>query len=99
MPNHFSYKEFNFFSISSPLTTQVPQAVGAAYAMKLKNTKQVAMTSFGDGSSSEGDFHVGMNFAGVWKVPCVFLLNNNQYAISVPVRPQTPSETVAQKGG
>jgi 2-oxoisovalerate dehydrogenase E1 component alpha subunit len=97
MPNHFSYKEFNYFSISSPLTTQVPQAVGAAYGMKLKNTKQVAMTSFGDGSTSEGDFHVGMNFAGVWKAPCVFLLNNNQYAISVPSHLQTASETYAQK--
>lgn len=97
MPNHFSYKEFNFFSISSPLTTQVPQAVGTAYAMKLKGTKEVAVTSFGDGSSSEGDFHVAMNFAGVWKAPCVFLLNNNQYAISVPVELQTASETFAQK--
>src|SRR5438067_10351582 len=97
MPNHFSYKEYNFFSVSSPLTTQVPQAVGAAYGMKLKKTKQVAMTSFGDGSTSEGDFHVGMNFAGVWKAPCVFLLNNNQWAISVPSRMQTASETYAQK--
>ena len=97
MPNHFSYKEQNFFSISSPLTTQVPQAVGAAYGMKLKKTNQVAMTSFGDGSTSEGDFHVGMNFAGVWKTPCVFLCNNNQYAISVPVHLQTASETFAQK--
>ena len=97
MPNHFSYKEFNFFSISSPLTTQVPQAVGTAYGMKIKKTKQVAMTSFGDGSSSEGDFHVGMNFAAVWKTPCVFLCNNNGYAISVPVHLQTASETFAQK--
>lgn len=97
MPNHFSFKDQNFFSISSPLTTQVPQAVGAAYGMKYKKTGEVAMTSFGDGSSSEGDFHVGMNFAGVWKAPCVFLLNNNQYAISVPVHLQTASETFAQK--
>ena len=97
MPNHFSYRDQNFFSVSSPLTTQVPQAVGAAYAMKYKKTKQVAMTSFGDGSTSEGDFHVGMNFAGVWKAPCVFLLNNNQWAISVPSSMQTASETYAQK--
>ena len=97
MPNHFSFKDQNFFSISSPLTTQVPQAVGAAYGMKLKKTGQVAMTSFGDGSTSEGDFHVGLNFAAVWKAPCVFLCNNNQYAISVPVHLQTASETFAQK--
>lgn len=97
MPNHFSFVDQKFFSISSPLTTQVPQAVGAAYGMKIKNTGEVAVTSFGDGSSSEGDFHVGMNFAGVWKAPCVFLLNNNQWAISVPSHMQTASETYAQK--
>ncbi|MHB8606133.1 MAG: pyruvate dehydrogenase (acetyl-transferring) E1 component subunit alpha [Thermoplasmatota archaeon] len=97
MPNHYSYKDYNFFSISSPLSTQVPQAVGAAYAMKLRGDKLVAMTSFGDGSTSEGDFHVGMNFAAVWKTPCVFLCNNNQYAISVPVRLQSATETFAQK--
>jgi len=97
MPNHFSFKEQNFFSISSPLTVRVPQAAGAAYAMKYKRTGQVAVSSFGDGSSSEGDFHVGLNFAAVWKAPVVFLLNNNQYAISVPSHMQTASETYAQK--
>jgi 2-oxoisovalerate dehydrogenase E1 component alpha subunit len=97
MPNHFSYRDQNFFSISSPLTVRVPQAVGAAYAMKVKRTGAVAMTSFGDGSTSEGDFHVGLNFAGVWKAPVVFLCNNNQYAISVPLKLQTASETIAQK--
>ena len=97
MPNHYSFKAQDFFSISSPLTTQVPQAVGAAYAIKVKKQKKVVMTSFGDGSTSEGDFHVGMNFAGVWKAPVVFLCNNNQYAISVPVEKQTASETFAQK--
>jgi 2-oxoisovalerate dehydrogenase E1 component alpha subunit len=97
MPNHFAYKDQNFFSISSPLTVRVPQAVGTAYGMKLKRTKEICVSSFGDGSTSEGDFHVGLNFAGVWKVPCVFLCNNNQYAISVPLRLQTASETIAQK--
>lgn len=97
MPNHFSFKAQEFFSISSPLTTQVPQAVGAAYAIKLKREPRVVMTSFGDGSTSQGDFHVGLNFAGVWKVPCVFLCNNNQYAISVPVEKQHAAETFAQK--
>ena len=97
MPNHFAFKDQHFFSISSPLTVRVPQAVGAAYAMKYKGTGQVAMSSFGDGSSSEGDFHVGLNFAGVWKAPVIFLLNNNQWAISVPSSMQTASETYAQK--
>lgn len=97
MPNHFSFKDQNFFSISSPLTVRVPQAVGAAYAMKLKRTGEIAVSSFGDGSTSEGDFHVGLNFAAVWKAPVVFLLNNNQYAISVPSHLQSASETYAQK--
>ncbi|MEA3199934.1 MAG: pyruvate dehydrogenase component alpha subunit [Thermoplasmata archaeon] len=97
MPNHFSFRDQNFFSISSPLTVRVPQAAGAAYAMKYRKTRQIAVSSFGDGSSSEGDFHVGLNFAGVWKAPVVFLLNNNQYAISVPSSMQTASETYAQK--
>ncbi|MFO1535688.1 MAG: thiamine pyrophosphate-dependent dehydrogenase E1 component subunit alpha, partial [Thermoplasmatota archaeon] len=83
MPVHYSFKDINFFSISSPLGTQIVQAAGTAYAMKLKGTKQVAMTSFGDGSSSEIDFHGGMHFAAVTKSPCILMLENNQWAISV----------------
>ncbi|HLE97263.1 MAG TPA: pyruvate dehydrogenase (acetyl-transferring) E1 component subunit alpha [Candidatus Thermoplasmatota archaeon] len=97
MPNHFAYADLHFFSISSPLTTQVPQAVGAAYGMKLEKKRTVAATGFGDGSTSEGDFHVGLNFAAVWKCPVVFVCNNNQYAISVPVKLQMATETVAEK--
>lgn len=97
MPNHFSFRDQAFFSVSSPLSVRVPQAAGAAYAMKLKRTGQIAVSSFGDGSTSEGDFHVGLNFAAVWKAPVVFLLNNNQYAISVPSEKQTASATYAQK--
>src|SRR5687768_6834699 len=97
MPVHYSWKDINFFSISSPLGTQVVQAAGAAYAMKVKGTKQVAMTSFGDGSSSEIDFHSGMNFAAVTKSPCIFMLENNQWAISVPSSKQSASESYAIK--
>ncbi|MEA3190399.1 MAG: pyruvate dehydrogenase component alpha subunit [Thermoplasmata archaeon] len=97
MPVHYSFKDINFFSISSPLGTQVVQAAGAAYAMKLKGTKQVSMTSFGDGSSSEIDFHSGMNFAAVTKAPCIFMLENNQWAISVPTSKQSASESYAIK--
>jgi pyruvate dehydrogenase E1 component alpha subunit len=97
MPVHYSFKDINFFSISSPLGTQIVQAAGAAYAMKLKGTKQVSMTSFGDGSSSEIDFHSGMNFAAVTKAPCIFMLENNQYAISVPSAKQSASESYAIK--
>lgn len=97
MPVHYSFKDINFFSISSPLGTQIVQASGTAYAMKLKGTKQVAMTSFGDGSSSEIDFHAGMNFAAVTKAPCIFMLENNQWAISVPTSKQSASESYAIK--
>jgi 2-oxoisovalerate dehydrogenase E1 component alpha subunit len=97
MPVHYSFKDINFFSISSPLGTQIVQAAGTAYAMKLKGTKQVAMTSFGDGSSSEIDFHSGLNFAAVTKSPCIFMLENNQWAISVPTAKQSASESYAIK--
>lgn len=97
MPNHFAFRAQNFLSVSSPLSTQLPQATGAAYAMKLLGKREVAMASFGDGSTSEGDFHVGMNFAAVWRVPCVFVCNNNYWAISVPLHKQTASESIAVK--
>jgi pyruvate dehydrogenase E1 component alpha subunit/2-oxoisovalerate dehydrogenase E1 component alpha subunit len=97
MPNHFSFREQNFVSISSPLGTQIPQAVGVARAMQIRGEKAVAAVWFGDGTTSEGDFHVAMNFAGVWKAPCVFICNNNQWAISVPLHQQTASDGIAIK--
>ncbi len=97
MPVHYSFHDVNFFSVSSPLGTQIVQAAGAAYAMKLKGRSEVAMTSFGDGSSSEGDFHAGLNLAAVTKSPVVFMLENNQYAISVPTSRQSASESFAIK--
>lgn len=97
MPNHFGLKEINFVTASSPVGTQIPQAVGAAWAAKIRRDPVVVLVYFGDGATSEGDFHVGMNFAGVFKVPCVFFCNNNQYAISVPWRRQTATETLAEK--
>jgi 2-oxoisovalerate dehydrogenase E1 component alpha subunit len=98
MPVHFSFTEpIKFVSISSPLGTQIPQAVGAAYAMKLRGEKTVALTSFGDGSTSTLGFHSGMNFAGVWKAPVVFLCQNNGYAISCSTAEQTASESFAIK--
>ena len=97
MPNHYSFRDQNFVSISSPLGTQIPQAVGVARAMQIRGEDRVAAVWFGDGTTSEGDFHVAMNFAGVWKCPCVFLCNNNQWAISVPLCQQTASEGIAIK--
>jgi len=98
MPVHFSFaKPIRFVSISSPIGTHIPQAVGAAYAMKLRGEKHVALTSFGDGGTSSLGFHSGMNFAAVWKAPVVFLCQNNGYAISCPSEEQTASESYAIK--
>jgi len=97
MPCHYAFKGANLVSISSPVGNQIPPAVGAAWAMKLRGEKSVSIVYFGDGATSQGDFHVGMNFAGVFKVPCVFLCKNNQWAISVPLARQTASRTLAVK--
>lgn len=97
MPVHYTFKDINYFSVSSPLGVQIIQAAGAAYAMKQQGTQNVVMTNFGDGTSSEGDFHSGMNFAAVTKSPCIFVLENNQWAISVPTSKQSASETFADK--
>jgi 2-oxoisovalerate dehydrogenase E1 component alpha subunit len=80
-----------------PIATQLPQAAGAAYAEKRKGTKNAVIVYFGDGATSEGDFHEGLNFASVFNVPVVFFNQNNQYAISVPITRQMKSKTIAQK--
>jgi 2-oxoisovalerate dehydrogenase E1 component alpha subunit len=101
MPVHFSFappaQPVHFFSISSPIGTHVPQAVGAAYAMKYRKEDGVVLTSFGDGGTSSLGFHSGLNFAGVWKAPVIFLCQNNGWAISCPAEEQTASETYAIK--
>lgn len=97
MPVHYSYKPVNFVSWSSCISTQLPHAVGMAYGAKLKGDDIFAMAYMGDGGTSEGDFHVAMNFAGVYKVPVVFFCQNNQWAISVPLNQQTASESIAIK--
>jgi 2-oxoisovalerate dehydrogenase E1 component alpha subunit len=80
-----------------PIGTQVPHAVGVAYAMKLRKQKSAVVSVFGDGGTSKGDFYEGANFAGVWKLPLVMVVNNNQWAISLPRSRQTAAETIAQK--
>jgi 2-oxoisovalerate dehydrogenase E1 component alpha subunit len=97
MPVHHSANWINMVSISSPVGTQIPQAVGAAYGAKVMGKDDVAMVFFGEGTSSTGEFHVGMNFAGVWKAPCVFVCRNNGWAISVPSAIQTAAKTFASK--
>ena len=97
MPNHFSFRSHNLVSVSSPIGTQITQAAGTARAMQIRGDKLVTWVYFGDGGTSEGEFHAGMNFAGVWKAPCVFVCENNYWAISVPLEKQTASATLADK--
>jgi pyruvate dehydrogenase E1 component alpha subunit len=97
MPNHFSLRPWNLVSVSSPIGTQITQAAGTARAMQIRGEKAATWVYFGDGGTSEGEFHAGMNFAGVWKAPCVFVCENNHWAISVPVEKQTASESFAVK--
>jgi TPP-dependent pyruvate/acetoin dehydrogenase alpha subunit len=97
MPNHYGDRSVNYVTPSRPVATQIPQATGAAMAAKILGHKTVILTFFGDGATSTGDFHSGMNFAGVFRAPVIFLCQNNQYAISVPVRKQTAAESIAIK--
>ena len=87
----------NDFPITIPVATQVPIGVGAAMAAKLKGEPIAVMVYMGDGATSKGDFHEGLNFAGVFSAPVVFLCQNNQWAISVPLKRQTAAKTLAQK--
>ena len=98
MPNHFAIPSVNWVSISSPIGTQISQAAGAARAMQIRgDADRVVWVWFGDGGTSSNDFHAGMNFAGVWKAPCVFMCENNHWAISVPQTQQTASASFADK--
>jgi len=98
MPVHFSFAEpIRFVSISSPIGTHIPQAVGAAHAARLREEDTVVLASFGEGGTSSLGFHSGLNFAGVWKAPVVFLCQNNGWAISCPAEEQTASDGFAIK--
>lgn len=97
LTNLIGLKSVNYVTGSAPLATQIPHAVGLALAAKLHGDPIVSLVYFGDGATSENDFHAGMNFAGVFKTPTVFLCQNNHWAISVPVERQTASETIAIK--
>jgi 2-oxoisovalerate dehydrogenase E1 component alpha subunit len=94
--NHFS-GPVQDFPFCIPVGSQAPHAAGVAYAFKLRKQPRVAVCLFGDGATSKGDVWEAMNFAGVHKLPVVFVVTNNQWAISVPLRLQTASETLAQK--
>lgn len=96
MPGHFGHRKHHIVTGSSPVTTQVPHAVGFALAAKMKKQDFVSFVTFGEGSSNQGDFHEGCNFAGVHKLPVIFMCENNQYAISVPLHKQV-SGTIADR--
>ncbi|BDG06681.1 thiamine pyrophosphate-dependent dehydrogenase E1 component subunit alpha [Anaeromyxobacter oryzae] len=97
MPCHEAWRPGRFASISSPIATEITHAVGAAWAARLKGDDMVALTYFGEGATSAHDFHTGLNFAAVRKIPVIFVCRNNGWAISVPRERQTASETIAQK--
>jgi pyruvate dehydrogenase E1 component alpha subunit len=90
-------EDVRMFPVAVPIATQIPHATGAAWAAKLRGDDAAVLCHFGDGATSEGDFHEGLNFAGVFDVPAVFFCNNNQWAISVPRERQTASGTLAGK--
>jgi len=98
MPSHPSGKQVHQVSWSSVIGPQIPQAVGAAWAAKLRKSKDVMLGFMGDGATSEPDFHAAMTFAGVHQTPSVLICQNNGWSISVPTAKQTASETIAVKG-
>lgn len=98
LPGHFGSRQLNVVTVSSPIGTKIPHAAGCAYAMKIQKKETVVICYFGEGATSEGDFHVGLNFAAVRKAPVIFFCRNNGYAISTPASRQFSSEGVAPKG-
>jgi len=97
MPVHHAVRRINYMSISSPVGTQIPQAAGTAQAAKISGRQDLTIVYFGEGATSTGEFHVGMNFAGVWKSPCIFFCRNNGWAISTPGAKQTAARSIAIK--
>jgi 2-oxoisovalerate dehydrogenase E1 component alpha subunit len=97
MPAHYGSRALKIVSGSSPVATQIPQASGIAFGIRYKGTDEVVLTCFGEGSTSEGDFHEGLNWAGIYKLPVIFLCQNNQYAISVPTAKEMPVKNVADR--
>lgn len=94
--SHFP-EDINMLPISIPIASQYSHAAGIGMASQIKGEDDVAVAYVGDGGTSHGDFHEGLNFAGAFNAPVVFIIQNNQYAISIPRKKQTASETLAQK--
>jgi 2-oxoisovalerate dehydrogenase E1 component alpha subunit len=98
MPGHYGVADRHILSVSSPVATQVLHAAGIALAAKLRGTGQVTVTYTGEGSSNQGDFHEALNFAGIHRLPVIFVVENNGYAISVPWNLETAVEDIAVRG-
>ncbi|HUX88137.1 MAG TPA: thiamine pyrophosphate-dependent dehydrogenase E1 component subunit alpha [Chloroflexota bacterium] len=97
MPNHFGSVEHRIISVSSPVATQIPQAAGAALAAKMRHETAVVAVYFGEGCTSSGHFHEGLNFASIHRLPVIFICENNHCAISVPSEKQMVVSTVAER--
>ncbi len=97
LPNHLSSRRLRVATQSSSVASQIPHGAGAAYAARVLGEDFVAITYFGDGATSKGDFHEGLNFAAVWKLPAIFFCENNGWAISVPLDKQMGTATVAER--
>ncbi|XP_061072337.1 2-oxoisovalerate dehydrogenase subunit alpha, mitochondrial [Conger conger] len=99
MPVHYGSKELNFVTISSTLATQIPQAVGAAYAVKQANSDRAVICYFGEGAASEGDAHAGLLFSATLECPIIFFCRNNGYAISTPTSEQYRGDGIGRGAG
>lgn len=97
MPEHVTARPVRYASVSAPIGTQIPHAVGMAYAARLRGEPHVVAVYFGDGATSSSDFHAGMTIAAVWKAPAIFLCRNNRWAISLPVEEQTAAVHLSDK--
>lgn len=95
--NHYPVEKYHILPVSVPIASQYMHAAGLGYAEQYKGTDRVVISYVGDGGTSEGDFYEGINFAGVWKSPNIFYVQNNQWAISVPRHVQTATKTIAEK--
>jgi 2-oxoisovalerate dehydrogenase E1 component alpha subunit len=97
MPIHYGSRALNYHTISSPLGTQLTQAVGVAYRLKMMGSPNVAVAFFGEGCASTPDFHSALNFAATLQVPCIFFCRNNGYAISTPINEQYAGDGIVSR--
>lgn len=98
MPIHYGTAQLHYQTVSSPLATQIPQASGVGYALKMQGKRNIAICYFGEGAASEGDFHAGLNMAAVLNAPVIFFCRNNGYAISTPTEEQYKGNGIASRG-